>query len=137
MRLILVLLAGCAGGAAATLLHVPAPWLAGSMMAGLALMGGGVRVEIPDWLRRIAFVLLGICTGAAGSQIEDAHKAGVDTLITGEGPHWSFLRAEELGMNAIYGGHYWTETLGVRALAGHLSERFNLGLECINHPSGI
>jgi dinuclear metal center YbgI/SA1388 family protein len=80
---------------------------------------------------------VGICTGAAGSHIEDAYKAGVDTFITGEGPHWSFLRAEELGMNAIYGGHYWTETAGVRALAEHLSEKFNLGLEYINHPSGI
>lgn len=80
---------------------------------------------------------VGICTGAAGSEIEAAHRAGVDTFITGEGPHWSFLRGEELGMNAIYGGHYWTETAGVRALAEHLAEKFGLGLEYINHPSGI
>lgn len=80
---------------------------------------------------------VGICTGGAGAEIEEAHRAGIDTFITGEGPHWSYLRGEELGMNVIFGGHYDTETFGVRALAEHLSEKFNLGLEYINHPSGI
>lgn len=80
---------------------------------------------------------VGICTGAAGDLVEEAHRSGIDTFITGEGPHWSYLRGEELGMNLIFGGHYDTETLGVRALAEHLSEKFKLGLEYINHPSGI
>jgi len=49
---------------------------------------------------------------------------GVDTFITGEGPHWSYTSAEELGVNLLYGGHYATETFGVKALAAYLAERF-------------
>jgi len=80
---------------------------------------------------------VGICTGAAGAHIEDAYKAGIDTFITGEGPRRNFLRAEEARNERDLGGHYWTETAGVRALAEHLSEKFKLGLEYMDHPSGI
>ena len=51
-------------------------------------------------------------------------QSGIDTFITGEGPHWSFPMAEELGINLIYAGHYATETFGVRVLAAHLAQKF-------------
>ena len=41
---------------------------------------------------------------------------GIDTFITGEGPHWSFIETEERNMNVFYAGHYATETFGVKAL---------------------
>jgi len=80
---------------------------------------------------------LGIITGAAGSEIAAVKSMGIDTLITGEGPHWSFTLAEELGVNLLYGGHYATETFGVKALAQHLSEKYNLPWEFIDHPTGL
>jgi dinuclear metal center YbgI/SA1388 family protein len=80
---------------------------------------------------------IGIVTGGAGAEIANAAAAGVDTLITGEGPHWSYTLAEELGVNLIYGGHYATETFGVKALAQHLSERFGLPWGFIHHPTGL
>jgi len=80
---------------------------------------------------------VGIITGAAGSQIRQAHEAGLDTFITGEGPHWTYFDAEELGVNVLYGGHYATETLGVQALAVHLSQRFQLPWSFIDHPTGL
>jgi putative NIF3 family GTP cyclohydrolase 1 type 2 len=61
----------------------------------------------------------------------------VDTFITGEGPHWTFPLAEELEVNVLYGGHYATETFGVKALAGALSKRFRVPWVFIDHPSGL
>lgn len=80
---------------------------------------------------------IGLCTGGAGSQIADAAAAGVNTLITGEGPHWSYSMAEELGVNLLYAGHYATETFGVKALAAELAERFTVDWELVDHPTGL
>lgn len=80
---------------------------------------------------------IGICTGGAGSQLALARREGVDTFITGEGPHWSHALAEDLGLNAFYGGHYATETFGVKALAKTLADKFGLPWEFIDHPSGL
>lgn len=80
---------------------------------------------------------LGIITGGAGSEIAAIAECGVDTLITGEGPHWSYTAAEELGVNVIYGGHYATETFGVKALAERWSQKFNVPWEFIDHPTGL
>jgi dinuclear metal center YbgI/SA1388 family protein len=80
---------------------------------------------------------IGIVTGGAGDEIKKAHEEGVDTFITGEGRHWTYALAEELGINVFYGGHYATETFGVKALAALLSERFSLPWEFIDHPTGL
>jgi dinuclear metal center YbgI/SA1388 family protein len=80
---------------------------------------------------------VGIVTGAAGSEIYRAAEAKIDTFITGEAPHWAAVAAEELGMNLVLGGHYATETFGVKALATHLSERFKLTWEFLNFPTGL
>lgn len=86
----------------------------------------------PEQVRKV-----GVVTGGAGSQVAEAAEAGVDTFVTGEGPHWSYPLAEELGVNLIYGGHYATETFGVKALAVALSKRFCLEWEFVDHPSGL
>src|SRR5437868_1993469 len=70
----------------------------------------------PSICRRI-----GVVTGGAGSELKRAAREGVDTFVTGEGPHWTFALAEELGVNVLYGGHYATETFGVKALAAELA----------------
>lgn len=61
------LLIGTAGGLAFWLLGIPAPWLAGSMLAAVVAVFSHVRVGMPDWLRAIAFIFLGIQTGTAVS----------------------------------------------------------------------
>ncbi|HST31338.1 MAG TPA: Nif3-like dinuclear metal center hexameric protein [Chthoniobacterales bacterium] len=80
---------------------------------------------------------VGIITGAAGSEIYRIAEEEVDTFITGEAPHWAAVAAEELGMNLILGGHYATETFGVKALAAHLSARFKLPWEFLKFPTGL
>jgi dinuclear metal center YbgI/SA1388 family protein len=80
---------------------------------------------------------IGIVTGGAGSEIYAVAEAGLDTFITGEAPHWAAVAAEELGMNLLLGGHYATETFGVKAFAAHISERFKIPWEFIDHPTGL
>ena len=80
---------------------------------------------------------VGVVTGGAGSELKQAADEGVDTFITGEGPHWTYALAEELGVNVLYGGHYATETFGVKALAQHLSRRFRIPWTFLDHPTGL
>ena len=80
---------------------------------------------------------IGIITGGAGSEIDRVAREKIDTLITGEAPHWAAVAAEELGMNLLLGGHYATETFGVKALATHLSKRCNIPCAFISSPTGM
>ena len=80
---------------------------------------------------------VGIITGGADSSIEDAHAAGLDTFVTGEGSHHSFHDAMELGVNVVYAGHYATEVLGVKSLAELLARRFDLSWSFVDHPTGL
>lgn len=81
----------------------------------------------------------GMCTGAGASTdtLREAIAIGVDTLIVGEGAHWTAVFAEEHELVIIYAGHYATETLGVRALAQHLAEKYNLPWYFVSAPTGL
>jgi len=80
---------------------------------------------------------VGIITGGAGDMIGAARDAGLDTFITGEGPHHTYFDAMEWGLNVIYAGHYATETLGVQAMASNLAEQFDLEWDFHDHPTGL
>lgn len=86
----------------------------------------------PERVQRV-----GVVTGAGGSLIPQAAAAGLDTYVTGEGQHWTFFDAEELGVNVFYAGHYATETVGVKALAEHLSRKFDIPWLFLDHPTGL
>jgi dinuclear metal center YbgI/SA1388 family protein len=81
--------------------------------------------------------VIGIITGGAGSEIYKIASEKIDTFITGEAPHWAAVAAEELGMNLLLGGHYATETFGVKALAAHLSKRYKIPWVFISSPTGM
>ncbi len=80
---------------------------------------------------------IGVITGGAGSEIYRVAQDKIDTFITGEAPHWAAVAAAELGINLILGGHYATETFGVKALAAHLSKRFKLPWEFLDFPTRL
>ena len=105
------------------------------LLARVIAATGATAHLCPGGPERIRSV--GIITGGAGSEIFAMAETGVDTFITGEGPHWSYTAAEELGLNVIYGGHYATETFGVKALSTWLSERYDLPWEFVDHPTGL
>jgi len=80
-----------------------------------------------------------LCTGAGASSdtMREAIELGADTLIVGEGPHHTAVDAADAGVVVIYAGHYATETLGVRALAQHVSERFGVPWSFVAAPTGL
>ena len=80
---------------------------------------------------------IGVVTGGAGGELKQAAAEGVDTFITGEGPHWTYALAEEVGINVFYGGHYATETFGVKALATELARKFKLPWSFLDYPTGL
>lgn len=99
-----------------------------------SVVGGPVKL-IEGGPRRTKKI--GIVSGGAGGDLFKAAAEGVDTFITGEGPHWSYTAAEELGVNLLLAGHYATETFGVKAMAAHLSQKYRLPWEFIDHPTGL
>lgn len=97
-------------------------------------VGGAVHLA-PGGPGRILKVL--VVTGGAGSEVARAASLGVDAFVTGEGSHWTYTAAEELGVNLFYAGHYATETFGVKALASHLSGKTGLPWSFLDHPTGL
>jgi dinuclear metal center YbgI/SA1388 family protein len=79
---------------------------------------------------------VGVISGGAGSMVDEAAEAGVDVYLTGEVSHSVYHRAKELGLNVVYGGHYATETAGLKALADHLQARFSLETFFLDLPTG-
>jgi len=79
---------------------------------------------------------VGIVSGGAGSMVSQAADAGVDVYLTGEVNHAAYHEALELGLNVVFGGHYATETAGLKSLAEHLSNRFGLETIFLELPTG-
>lgn len=77
-----------------------------------------------------------IVTGSGTDFIEPAAEAGADLLVTGEGKHAAYHRAQEAGIDVILGGHYATETLGVKALADVI-EDWGIETTFIDVPTGF
>ena len=98
------------------------------------IVGRNVHIA-PGGSETIRSVL--IVTGGAGSEVGKAAELGVDAFVTGEGPHWSYIAAEEMGLNVFFAGHYATETFGVKALAAYLSKKTGLPWIFLDHPTGL
>lgn len=98
------------------------------------VLGGPVKL-IPGGPARVERV--GVLTGGGGSFVAEALDAGLDALVTGEGSHHTYFDAQEGGLNLYYGGHYATETWGVRALSEHLAGRFDLERVFLDLPTGL
>ena len=99
---------------------------------GEAIVTPGIRAD--QKTRRWA-----LCTGAGASAetLEEATQHKIDTLIVGEGAHWTAVEAMERGITIIYLGHYASETLGVQALAAEVARRFDLSWTNIFLPTGL
>ncbi len=78
-----------------------------------------------------------VVTGAGADQLYRYREDDFDTLVTGEPRQFAYHFAKENGLNVIFGGHYRTETLGVRLLGEELARRFDVKFEFIDEPTGI
>ncbi|ASJ10221.1 Nif3-like dinuclear metal center hexameric protein [Thermococcus sp. P6] len=80
---------------------------------------------------------VGAVSGAGAFALEEAHRKGIDLLITGEFGHADYLTAVDLPQSVLVAGHYATETLGVRALMDVVAERFGVETMFIDDPTGL
>jgi len=105
-------------------------------LAGRLERAAGGRVQIlpggPEHVRTAAVV-----TGAGASALPEAAAAGLDLLVTGEAQHHHAIEAAELGVSVVLGGHYATETWGVKALARLLEQRFGIEGRFVDSPTGL
>jgi dinuclear metal center YbgI/SA1388 family protein len=105
------------------------------LAAELAAILGSAPLLTPGGPAEVRRV--GIISGGAAKEIAEAAAAGCDTYIPGEASHSSYHDAAEYGVNVIYAGHYATETVGLKALAMHLSELLGLPGIFIDLPTGL
>jgi dinuclear metal center YbgI/SA1388 family protein len=80
---------------------------------------------------------VGIVSGGAPKNVSEAIAEGLDLFVTGDASHTIYHEALEGGINVIFGGHYATETWGVRRLAELLSEKFGVEAFEIDLPTGL
>lgn len=80
---------------------------------------------------------VGIISGGGSSSIGEAAALGLDAFLTGEPSEFVMADAREAEMHFIAGGHYATETFGVRRLGELLEERFGVEHRFIEVPNPI
>jgi dinuclear metal center YbgI/SA1388 family protein len=80
---------------------------------------------------------VGIVTGAGGFALHEAGPLGLDAVVTGEPTEPVMGEAREYGIHFLAGGHYATETSGIRRLGELVAERFSIEHEFIDVPNPI
>lgn len=97
-------------------LAAPMPLAAFLPQVKAALGAAGLRYV--DSGRPVHRLALG--GGSCGFMLEEAAQAGCDTLLTADVKYDVFLRARELGVSLIDGGHFCTENVVLPVLADWL-----------------
>ena len=86
-----------------------------------------VFAEGPERIERVAVI-----TGGGGARLIQAAHDGYDALVTGEPEEPALATARELGIHFLAGGHYATETFGVKVLSARLADEFSLEWEFVD-----
>ncbi len=112
---------------------IPTDRLRETLEAELDHFGQGLRVLDfgPEKIEDVAIV-----TGSGVDWLDEAVEGGADALITGEGKQKAYHEAREAGLTVLLGGHYATETFGVRSLQS-LADDWGLETTYIDAPTGL
>jgi dinuclear metal center YbgI/SA1388 family protein len=86
----------------------------------------------PDPVRTVAVV-----SGGAASSLHEAADLGAGAFITGEPSEPAMADSLERGVTFIAGGHYATETFGVRRLGDLLADRFGVQHRFVAVPNPV
>jgi dinuclear metal center YbgI/SA1388 family protein len=86
----------------------------------------------PAEIRRV-----GVVSGGGSSALGEAISLGLDAFVTGEPTEHVMADAREGGIHFLAGGHYASETFGVRRLGELLSERFGVEHRFLEIPNPI
>ncbi len=80
---------------------------------------------------------IAVCSGGGGSAtFYEAIEKKVDLYLTGDISE-VYTSAKDVKFNVIFGGHYATETLGVKALMPLLQKKFKIKTVFIDDPTGL
>jgi dinuclear metal center YbgI/SA1388 family protein len=80
---------------------------------------------------------VGVVSGGGASSLAEAAALGLDAFLTGEPAEYAMADAREAGVHFIAGGHYATETFGVRRLGELVSERFGVEHRFLAIPNPV
>jgi dinuclear metal center YbgI/SA1388 family protein len=86
----------------------------------------------PDQVRTV-----GVISGGAASSLAEAADLGLDAFLTGEPSEPGVADARERAITFIAGGHWATETFGVRRLGDLLAERFGVEHRWVAVPNPV
>jgi dinuclear metal center YbgI/SA1388 family protein len=80
---------------------------------------------------------IGVISGGATWEVQQAMEENLDLYITGEISHQIYHHCLEGNINLIAGGHYQTETWGVRLLAEKTSRDTDMETVFLDVPTGL
>ncbi len=80
---------------------------------------------------------LGVVSGGGDFAFSEAIALGLDAFVTGEPSEPAMADAHEAGVHFVAGGHYATETFGVRRLGELLADRFGVEHEFLSIPNPV
>jgi dinuclear metal center YbgI/SA1388 family protein len=86
----------------------------------------------PEPIERIAVI-----TGGAARLFPQVAAVGYDAFVTGEPAEPTLHAARELGTHFLAGGHYATETFGIKALAERIAHHFGIEWEFVDLPTPV
>ena len=86
----------------------------------------------PDEIQTVAVI-----SGGGTNDVYEAIAEEADLYITGDAAHQIYHPCLENGINLICGGHYHTETWGVRLLAGKTATDLGIETVFIDVPTGL
>jgi dinuclear metal center YbgI/SA1388 family protein len=86
----------------------------------------------PDPVRSV-----GVISGGGASSVAEAAGLGLDAFVTGEPSEPTMADARERGITFVAGGHWATETFGVRRLGELLAERFGVEHRFLPIPNPV
>jgi len=86
----------------------------------------------PAEIRRV-----GIVSGGGSSILDEAIALGLDAFVTGEPTEHVMADAREGGIHFLAGGHYASETFGIRRLGELLAERFDVEHRFVEIPNPV
>lgn len=80
---------------------------------------------------------VGIVSGGAAEDVDQAIDAGLDAYITGESSHETYHPVLEGKINMLSLGHYETETFGVKAVMAYVKEHYGLDVCFVDIPTTL
>lgn len=78
-----------------------------------------------------------IVSGGGADEVTQAIEQGLDLFVTGEIGHEQYHEALENRISVIAGGHYRTETFGIRLTAARLANETGINVVLLDVPTGL